>query len=53
MIGQIGLFMARAGFYSGARAPHARDSRGPSFRLGTWASVLVVIGYAGVVLRAG
>ncbi|MBQ0762840.1 M48 family metallopeptidase [Marinobacter psychrophilus] len=46
MIGQIGLFLARAGFYSGAVRTR-RDSRG-QFALGTLGVVLVVIGYAGV-----
>jgi Zn-dependent protease with chaperone function len=46
MIGQIGLFLARAGFYSGAVRTR-RDSRG-QFALGTLGVVLFVIGYAGV-----
>jgi len=46
MIGQIGLFLARAGFYSGAVRTR-RDSRG-QFALGALGVVLVVIGYAGV-----
>ncbi|MEH6356955.1 MAG: M48 family metallopeptidase [Marinobacter sp.] len=46
MIGQIGLFLARAGFYSGAVRTR-RDSRG-QFALGTLGVALVVIGYAGV-----
>jgi len=46
MISQTGLFLARAGFYSGpVRA--RRDSRG-QFALGTLGVVLVVIGYIGV-----
>ncbi|AKO51849.1 peptidase M48 [Marinobacter psychrophilus] len=46
MIGQIGLFLARAGSYSGAVRTR-RDSRG-QFALGTLGLVLIVIGYAGV-----
>jgi len=46
MIGQIGLFLARAGFYSGAVRTR-RDSRG-QFALGALGVALVVIGYAGV-----
>jgi Zn-dependent protease with chaperone function len=46
MIGQIGLFLARAGFYSGAVRTR-RNSRG-QFALGALGVVLVVIGYAGM-----
>lgn len=46
MIGQIGMFLVRAGFYSGA-VRSRRDSRG-ELALGVLGLALVMIGYAGV-----
>src|SRR5690554_4184883 len=47
MIGQIGHFLLRAGFYSGARSRSSRDGRAQAL-IGLMGLALMIIGYVGV-----